>query len=142
MGVDGTILPSGSYRLTRAENERLCRAVGADPDPSGRAHPLFYYVATQVGIGISVEGLLALCAFDVADGPLMIGSEAVFASELLVDETYQVEGEIVSLVRKPSRTFGAVDLLSFRLTLRDQAGEARVECVNQWMLPRRGEVTA
>lgn len=137
MGVAGTTLPGGTYELTAEENARLCRALGAAPDPEGRAHPLFYYVATQVGMGISVADLLRLCDFDVADGPLMTGSDMTLTEELRVGQVYEVEGEIVSLERKPSRTFGAVDKLRFRVRLRDTAQRIVVDCTNEWVLPRR-----
>ena len=137
MSVQGTSLPGGHYRISAAENEALCRAVGATVEPNGRAHPIFYYIATQVGMGIDVEGLLRLCDFDVSEGPLMAGSEAQFGSELRVEQDYQVRGEIVSLVRKASRTFGEMDILRFRLTLLEKDGAMVVECENQWILPRR-----
>jgi hypothetical protein len=94
-------------------------------------------VATQCGMGISVDGLLKLCDFDVLDGPVMAGGNVRFDSDLRVDTDYVVEGEIVSLVRKPSRTFGAVDVLSFRLVMSDASGVKALECTNQWVLPRR-----
>jgi hypothetical protein len=142
MGAAGTTFPGGIYRIGRADNEALCEAVGTTADPGGRAHPIFYFIGTQVGSGISVADLLALCDFDVADGPLMAGSSAAWHGELMVDADYRVAGEILSLVRKPSRTFGAVDLLSFRLTLTDSTDLIVVECTNQWVLPRRGETAA
>ena len=138
MEVARRALPGGEYRITGEENATLCRAVGSEPDPRGVAHPIFYYVATQIGMGISVGDLLALCDCDVADGTLMAGSSVRFAGELRVDEDYIVSGEIVSLIRKSSRTFGAVDLLSFELCLTDRGGAQVLECTNQWLLPRRG----
>jgi hypothetical protein len=139
MDPSGTALPGGTYRISRAENDALCAAVGAEVAAGGRAHPIFYYVATQVGMGISVADLLALCDFDVADGPLMVGSKVNFTSELMVERDYRVSGRIDSLVRKPSRAFGAMDMLSFTLTLIDEAGETILSCTNQWVLPRPGE---
>jgi hypothetical protein len=138
MAVAGTRFPGGTYRIAQAENDALCRAVGAAPDPDGRAHPIYYYIAAQAGMGLSVDALLALCDFDVADGPLMTGSNAAFEGELMVERTYTVTGEIASLVRKPSRAFGAVDLLSFNLALADETGAKVAACTNQWVLPRRG----
>lgn len=129
--------PGGTYRISRAENEELCAAVGAVPDPEGWAHPIFYYIATQVGMGLSVAELLAKCDFDVADGPLMVGSNATFHQQLKVDLTYEVSGQIDSLVRKPSRAFGAMDLLTFTLKL-TEGGTPVLTCTNQWVLPRRG----
>jgi hypothetical protein len=92
-------------------------------------------------MGISVAELLALCDFDVADGPLMVGSEVSFQGELRIDQDYGVTGKINSLVRKPSRAFGAVDLLSFELSLLNHDNAPIVTCTNQWVLPRREEAT-
>jgi hypothetical protein len=137
MDPAGTRLPGGTYRISRAENEALCASVGAAAAADDRAHPIFYYIATQVGMGISVADLLALCDFDVADGPLMVGSKAKFAGELLVEQDYAVSGTIDSLVRKSSRAFGAMDMLSFTLALQDEAGATILSCTSQWVLPRK-----
>lgn len=142
MGVEGHAFPGGTYRITRGDNDALCAAVGVAPDPDGRAHPIFYYVATQVGMGMSVADLLTLCDFDVADGPMMTGSQASFAGELKVETDYRVAGEIVSLTRKPSRTFGFADILRFRLTLSEEGAAPALECVNEWILPRPEKVAA
>ncbi len=135
--VAGHRLPGGDYRIEPQENADFCASVGAKPDPSGLAHPLFYYIATQCSMGLSVADLLSLCDFDVNDGPMMTGSSARFIRPLRVGAQYRVDGEIVSLVRKPSRAFGMADQLQFRLTLSDEDGET-VEAVSSWILPRRG----
>jgi hypothetical protein len=134
--------PGGRYRISREENLALCAAVEAQPDPAGRAHPIFYYIASQSAMGLSVAELCALCDFDIADGPMITQSNVVFDGEMLVDREYVVSGEIVSLVRKPSRTFGAVDLLTFNLQLEDADGGICATCTNQWVLPRRDGATA
>ncbi len=139
--VDQFKFPGGRYRITREEDADLRQAVGSPPDPDGRAHPIFYYIATQCEMGISVGDLCAMCDFDVKDGPMMATSKVEYARDLMVDQEYDVGGEILSLVRKPSRTFGAMDLLTYRLTLSDQAGQV-LSCINEWVLPRRGETAA
>lgn len=139
MDPAGTSLPGGTYRISRAENDALCASIGAAVASDDRAHPIFYYIATQVGMGISVADLLALCDFDVADGPLMVGSKANFSGELLVERDYAVSGRIVSMVRKSSRAFGAMDLMTFTLLLQDEGGDTLLSCTNQWVLPRKGE---
>ncbi len=136
MSLAGHRLPGGRYRITAVENDALCAAVGSEPRSDGRAHPIFYYIATQVGMGMTVADLLALCDFDVADGPMMTGSGAHFTGDLTVDTDYRIAGEIVSLVRKPSRTFGFADLLRFRLTMTAPDGVQVAECINEWILPR------
>lgn len=136
--LTGHALPGGHYRITAPENEAFCAAVGCTPDRDGRAHPLYYYIAGQCAMGISVSELLALCKFDVNDGPMMIGSEVTFAQDLWVDREYAVSGSIISVVRKPSRAFGFADTLKFGLTLTDADGAVSSSAVNSWLLPRRG----
>lgn len=136
MGVAGHRFPGGTYRISRDENAALCAAVGVAPEADGRAHPVFYYVATQVGMGTTVADLLALCDFDVADGPMMTGSAAAFKGELRTEVDYRVDGEILSLTRKPSRTFGFADVLRFHLTLSPPGDGPVLECTNEWILPR------
>jgi len=139
MNTNEATFPGGSYRITREENLALCKAVGTEPDATGLAHPIFYFIASQVGMGLTVAELCARCDFDVADGPLMTRSDAEFEGELRIDTDYDVSGEILSLVRKPSRTFGAVDVLTYRLRLDSSQNDGSVVTTNQWMLPRRQE---
>jgi len=133
----GRPLPGGRYRIEDAQNRAFCEAVGATADPQGLAHPLYYYIATQAAMGVSVDELLAMCEFDVNDGPMMVGSDASFTRELKVGIDYAVSGEIVSLVRKPSRAFGTADTLTFRLTLTDPQDGECVVATSSWILPRR-----
>jgi hypothetical protein len=130
-------LPGGSFRITADENRHFCDAVGGDVDAAGRAHPMFYYIATQVAMGVSVGELCTMCDFDVADGPMMAQSKVEFEDELMVNVDYNVTGEISSLIRKSSRTFGEMDLLSYQLMLSRSDGVRVVHCVNEWILPRR-----
>ncbi len=130
-------LPGGRVCITREENARVCKAIYAEEFADGRAHPIYYYIATQRGMGVSVEELLGLCDFDVADGPLMISTRVRFHRQILTEQAYEVSGQIVSLKRKSSRTFGKMDLLEFALRLSLPEDETVIECVNSWALPRR-----
>ena len=130
-------LPGGWYDIGAEENAALCRVLGDEPDAYGLAHPLYSYIATQAAMGVTVAELCALCAFDVAAGPMIVGNDIIFERSLMVGQRYQVSGEIVSLTRKPSRTFGAVDLLDYRLVMTDAAGRRIAICSNGWVLPRR-----
>ncbi|HRK64434.1 MAG TPA: hypothetical protein PLN53_08560 [Terricaulis sp.] len=139
--VAGARLPGGRYRITREEAALFAEAVGAEADDR-IAHPAFFFVATQGAMGVSVDELLAMCAFKAEDGPLLTNMRAELDAPLKVDADYEVAGEIVSLIRKPSRTFGTVDVLTFRLDLIDAARMRVARVTNTWMLPRRGEAGA
>lgn len=125
------------YVIDADENRRLCTTVNALPDPEGQAHPIYYFIATQVGMGKTVAGLCAACDFDVEEGPMMGSSQVDFASPLRTGLPYRVTGEIVSLNRKASRKLGVMDVLEYRLRLVEPGGTIVLETTNVWILPRR-----
>ena len=133
--VAGYFLSGRTYTISAAENARLCATVGMAPARDGTAHPIYFYVATQVGMGETVAGLCAVCNFDVRDGPLLGGCSVQFDEPLMVDTEYAVTGEIVSLIRKPSKKLGIIDLLEYRLAL-SRSGRKVLAATNNWILPR------
>ncbi|WP_129774639.1 hypothetical protein [Peristeroidobacter soli] len=135
--VAGTRLPGGEYRITAEENRTLCEALHTQPASDGRAHEIYSYIATQSGMGLSVDGLLAICEFDAADGPMLGSSNARYLGALRTDETYRVSGEILSLNRKQSKKLGIMDVLEYRLTMTRASGDPVLEVINIWILPRR-----
>lgn len=136
--VAGIVLDGASpYVIAADENEALCRSTGIEPLADGTAHPIYYYVATQVGMGKTVAEVCAACDFDVEDGPMMGSSEVRFSRSLRTATPYIVSGEILSLVRKRSRKLGVMDVLTYRLSLRDPDGERVLETDNVWVLPRK-----
>jgi hypothetical protein len=127
---------SETVRISAEENRALCATMGVEPDPAGKAHPSYFYIATQVGMGVSVAQLCAACAFDVRDGPMMATTGARFHQPIMTEQAYRVSGEIVSLERKQGRKLGVMDLLEYRLRLETPDGECVVETRNIWVLPR------
>lgn len=122
--------------ISAIENRALCETMGVAPDPSGAAHPSYFYIATQIGMGLTVAGLCAACDFAVEDGPMMATTGATFHRPIRTEEPYRVRGEILSLTRRPSRRFGVIDLLDYRLCLQTLEGDPVVETRNLWVLPR------
>ena len=132
--LDGTAV----FTVAADANERLCRSVGVTPAADGSAHPIWYYVATQVAMGKSVAGVCETCEFDVEDGPMMGSSGVRFAAPIMTGVPYRVSGEILSLVRKRSRKLGVMDVLTYRLRLHPATGgDAILETDNVWVLPRK-----
>jgi len=126
------------FIISAAENAALCRSTGIEPAADGSAHPIYYYIATQVAMGKTVAGVCETCEFDVADGPMMGSSGVSFRGPLMVGESYKVTGEILSLVRKQSRKLGVMDVLTYRLRLHPaDGGDAILETDNVWVLPRK-----
>jgi len=136
--VAGTSLTgTGTITIAAADDAALCRSTGAEPAGDGTAHPIWFFVATQVGMGKTVAGLCEACAFDVADGPMMTGSRVAFAAPIRVDTPYRVEGEIKGLVRKRSRTLGVMDIMEYELRLVGADDRPVLVTTNSWALPRR-----
>jgi hypothetical protein len=132
LSLDGT----EPYVIDADQNAALCRSIGTEPAANGSAHPIYYYIATQIAMGRSVAALCAACDFDVADGPMMAGSAVTFHAPLKTGTAYRVTGEIVGLTRKRSRKLGVMDVLDYRLRLHD-GGAIVLESVNNWVLPRK-----
>jgi hypothetical protein len=126
-----------SYVISADENRALCESTGVAPAADGSAHPIYFYVATQVGMGMTVAGLCAACEFDVEDGPMMASSKVAFSRPLITGQPYRITGRIVSLVRKPSRKLGVMDMLEYVLELSLPDGTPVLSTTNVWVLPRR-----
>ncbi len=125
------------FTITAEENAALCRSTGVEPAADGSAHPIYYYIATQVAMGKTVAGVCEACEFDVEDGPMMGSSGVRWDAPLRVGESYKVTGEILSLVRKRSRKLGVMDVLTYRLRLHLLDGMQVLETDNVWVLPRK-----
>src|SRR5580693_6167867 len=129
---------SAPYVISAEENRALCESTGVAPAADGSAHPIYFYIATQVGMGMTVAGLCAACDFNVEDGPMMASSKVAFQRPLRTGQPYRVTGRIISLVRKPSRKLGVMDMLEYLLELSDPDDGTRVlSTTNVWVLPRR-----
>jgi hypothetical protein len=127
------------FTISAEENAALCRSTGVEPAADGSAHPIYYYIATQVAMGKTVAGVCETCEFDVEEGPMMGSSGVTFTEPLMVGQSYKVTGEILSLVRKASRKLGLMDVLTYRLRLHKETdGTCILETDNVWVLPRKG----
>lgn len=135
--VAGLSLASAEPYVIRAEdNAALCATLGAAPAADGSAHPVYYYVAAQAGMGLTVAELCRACGFDAGEGLVLASSKVAFARPLRVGEPYRVDGRVLGLERRPSRRFGRLDLLEYEIRLRAPDGAAVLTTVNVWALPR------
>lgn len=134
----GTKLRSGSFTITSAENRKLLHALEADvASEPGLAHPIWGYLATQRGIGVSVAEICALADFDVADGPMLGSVDIEYLGQLALDREYTVTGETLGIERKVGAKTGTFDILAYRLALESPHGETVVTVTNTFILPRR-----
>ena len=83
--LDGTKI----FTISLEENAALCRSTGVEPASDGSAHPIYYYIATQVAMGKTVAGVCETCEFDVEEGPMMGSSGVKFTEQLMVGESYK-----------------------------------------------------
>jgi len=134
--LDGHPLPEGEFTVTAEEDRRLREAIGAGADGGG-AHPVWAYIATQRGIGISVGGLCELADYDIHDGPMLGSSELEYAGDVRIGVPYRVRGEIVGVVRKQGRKAGTFDVLTYRERLVGPGDELVATATNTFILPRR-----
>jgi hypothetical protein len=128
---------SEPYIITAQENRALCDSIHAPAASDGSAHPIYYYIATQVAMGKTVAGLCEVCEFDVDVGPMMAGSKVNFNIPLRTEQPYNVGGEILSITRKRSRKLGVMDIMVYELNLSLPCGTAVLSTTNSWVLPRR-----
>lgn len=136
--VSGVSLSGDStLEISAEENAVLCRSTGVEPAADGSAHPIYFYIATQLGMGKTVAGLCAACDFDLADGPMMGGSRVLFSTPIMTGTPYRVEGEIKGLTRKRSRKMGVMDIMEYELRLMSADGATVVAVTSTWALPRR-----
>lgn len=136
--VAGTSLDGREpFVIDPEENRRLCATVEVEPDPSGKAHPIYSFIATQAGMGMTVKGLCDVCEFDIEQGPMLGSTRVDFSRPLMTGRPYRVQGTIVGVTRKASRKLGVMDVLEYRLVLREDGGEHVLEITNTWILPRR-----
>lgn len=128
----------GTITISAEDDAALCRSTNVEPASDGTAHPVWFFVASQVGMGRSVAGICEACQFDVNDGPMMTGSRVAFSRPIRTGVSYRVEGEIKGLTRKRSRTLGVMDLMEYELRLVGaDDGTTVLVTTNSWALPRR-----
>ncbi|HEY4279610.1 MAG TPA: hypothetical protein VGM91_15405 [Conexibacter sp.] len=133
--LPGTELAAGSFTISAEEDAKLAQVVG-DGAPAGAAQPLWAYVATQRGIGVSVEELCALADFDVNDGPLLGSTAMTWSQPIERGVEYAVAGEIVDIARKSGRS-GTFDILTYRERLLAPNGDEVASSTSAWILPRK-----
>jgi hypothetical protein len=137
----GQTFPGGTFIPEPYFNWLLCDCLLApemiNPD-SG--HPLMLYMATQAGMGISLQDLFTMFLGKSEDGP-MLGEwsmQAYGAVKLGVE--YSVTGGIVEVQRKTGKKTGVFDIIKFELQMRETADPDELVGVTRssFIFPRRG----
>jgi hypothetical protein len=135
--LPGTPLPGGTFTIPPEEDRRYRELVHGGPSPDGSAHPLWAFIATLRGMGITIGETLALAGTDIeADGPMHGEIDIELCRPLQTGVPYRLSGEVRSIERKAGRSLGTFDLLRLRYTLADDDGPAAYY-TTAVVLPRR-----
>lgn len=138
--LPGTPLTAGSISIPASEAAMLTEVLGTST-PEDELHPVYAYLATQRGIGMSVREVCALADFDVDDGPMLGGVEFGYEGPMRAETEYRVEGTILGISRKRGRTAGVFDLLDFEERLIDEGGEVVASARLSFVLPRKQDLS-
>lgn len=136
----GTQFPGGSFIVENYLNWLTCDAVLApELATAGTAHPLVLYMATQAGIGLSLEELFALFKGKSADGPMLGEWGMEVHAPVRVGTSYTVTGGIVGVKRKTGKKTGVFDIIEFELEMRetDDADHLVGVTRSSFIFPRR-----
>jgi hypothetical protein len=136
----GTKFPGGRYTPESYVNWLTCDSVLA-PEliGAGSVHPLLVYMATQAGLGLSLEELFELFLASSADGP-MLGEWGMDVHVPVEAGTeYTVSGGITSAQRKVGKKTGVFDIIGFELELRAAQRPDKLVAVTRssFIFPRR-----
>lgn len=134
--IPGTALTPGRIAISAAEATSFCELLGT-PAVGDALHPIYVYVATQRGLGMSVAEVCALADFDIADGPMLGNIDFQYSAPMLPDTEYRVEGTIIDIVRKEGRSAGVFDLLQFEERLVADDGTVVASSRSSFVLPRK-----
>ncbi|NYE35833.1 hypothetical protein F4692_000937 [Nocardioides cavernae] len=134
--VVGRTFPGGEYTVEPYVDWLVRDVVDADQGEHV-AHPLFAFIGSLRGKGMSLDELFEICGATAADGPMFGEHETEVIEPLRVGETYAVAGRFVSAERKHGRTAGTFDVVGFELTMTDRSGKAAVRVFNSFVFPRR-----
>lgn len=136
----GTKFPGGTYTLEPYVNWLTCDCVLA-PELIGAksAHPLLVYMATQAGLGLSLEELFALFLGSSEDGPMLGEWGMDVFTPVQVGVQYTVSGGITGVRRKVGKKTGTFDIITFELELRpaEHPDELHAVTRSSFIFPRR-----
>jgi hypothetical protein len=137
----GTKFPGGSFTPESYFNWLTCDSVLAPELISAdSAHPLMIYLATQAGMGLSLQDLFTLFLGKSEDGPMLGEWGMDVHSTVHVGTKYTVTGGVTGVRRKTGKKTGIFDIIQFELELRDASDPADLVAVTRssFIFPRRG----
>lgn len=135
--LEGHRLPGGTVTVLPHIAWLWADAVNS-ADPS-EVHPSYAFAMVIEGMGVTIDGLLALAELKADEGSLAGELVLEFERPLRLGASYDVAGEIVAMERKHGARMGTFDSLRFEVTLTEaESGELAVRTENAFLLPRAG----
>jgi hypothetical protein len=117
----GHRLPTGRVSVPRLMN-RLWADSALGPDPAPYVHPVLVYFAAIEGSNLRIQDLFDLMEAPADSGVVMGEQKLTFRAPLEVEREYEVDGEVVDVVRKQGRRAGAFDVMTIVFRLREDGG--------------------
>lgn len=128
----GHRFPGGVYTVQHWENFLLTECTGAEPLPGGMVHPVALFHMPILGSGTSIAEMFAL---GKAESDFSIGIESYdweMFKPLYEGIPYKVDGEILSVERRPSGRRGAHDRIQFQFTVAEPDGTLAARTTITW----------
>lgn len=135
--IVGRTFPGGQYTIESYIDWLVHDVVESGRRDGATAHPLFGFIATLLGKGMSLDDLFAICGASAEDGPMFGEHETELHRPLAVGETYAVTGKFTSAERKQGQKVGTFDIVGFELSLTDGKGRPAATIRNSFVFPRR-----
>ncbi|HEY0117542.1 MAG TPA: hypothetical protein VGC04_02055 [Cellulomonas sp.] len=135
--VVGTALPGGTFTVQDYERYLSHDAMQAPPLPDGLLHPAWILLGSLREKGMSTEDLVALAGATADDG--VLGGELTFDQRepLRTGVDYRVTGAVTDLTRRHGKRAGAMDMLTFELTVSEPGGRICATSTQTFLILRR-----
>ena len=135
----GYRLPGGEFRVQPHERWLSHDAMLNPGIPEPLLHPSWILLGGLRGMGMSIDDLIRLADSDPESGVVFGETELEQFRPLVADQRYLVSGEITDLRRRTTQRAGVIDLLDFRLDIRNESGELVASHTETFFFPRSEE---
>jgi hypothetical protein len=132
----GYKFPGGEFRVQPHERWLSHDAMLSHDIPGPLLHPSWILLGGLRGMGMSIDDLIRLADSEPDAGVVFGETELQQFEPLVADRRYLVNGEITELRRRVSQRAGVIDLLDFRLDIRDEGGALVATHTETFVFPR------
>jgi hypothetical protein len=135
----GHRFPGGTVTIEHWENVLLSDVMGVPPLPDGLVHPAALFHVTVRGGGLRIGEIFTLLRAESDEAVRGGEFRWTFARPLREETPYRATGVVRSIERKQSRALGAMDAVTFRFELYDDADDGLVATAEATWLFLRSE---